>query len=115
MLPWCVEMSAVVQIGSTILRSECSATFKVDCASAGAANAAVATSAQARRRPIFSMKTPSTLPVAGTIGRSAAQRDIQQRLPIRHLHARAATGSAGRYLVLVDAMPACGIDGHRKD
>ena len=35
MLPWWVVISAVVQIGSTILRSECSDTLSVVCGAGG--------------------------------------------------------------------------------
>src|SRR3974377_193122 len=99
-------MSAVVQIGSTILRSECNATFKVDWASAGAAKATLASSAQARRRPIFSMQPPRPLPVAATIGRYGALGAVERRLPVRKFPAGAAIRGTGRDFVLVDAMPA---------
>src|SRR5262249_54018309 len=114
MLPWCVLISAVVQIGSMILRSECSATLSTVSALALAAKANDAASAQARRRPNMklSLITRKGSP-DGRIGRSIALRDLQHRLPVRQLDARAAQFRAGGDLGLVDAMPAGEVDGDR--
>src|SRR5262245_45180017 len=58
---------------------------------------------------------PLHSPFPHTIGRSSALRDVQQRLPVRQFHARPSLGDAGGAFMLVDAMPARGVDGDRQD
>src|SRR5258708_24752600 len=89
-----------------ILRSECSAAFSTVSALAVPAKAKSAASTQARRRPSMDF---SLFP-GRRIRPSVALRDLQERLPVRQLHARPALLGAGGDLGLVDAMPARSID-----
>jgi len=53
MYPWLREMYAVVQIGSTIFRSECMTTLRIVCAAAGLARLARTTAASRRKSESF--------------------------------------------------------------